>query len=235
MSIHVHCSPPNKHSACFAAFCFHVEVHLDTADGQGLVLDHWPLVGPWLGFSALTAAAWLQTLARTATLLQVAVGRGHSRSPPLPKGSSSTSLCSSLLLSSMCQPRSCLFSQCPHLLASGRPSSLQAPQPSPAAFPQLSFCPVLFGIWVCWALTEPLSSYLCSSLGTSSEPCHPISRQDHPKQLSLPCVILRRRGRNVDTERRFSKGKQAQKAKFSSPSNWVRLGQVKGEREAEAF
>lgn len=141
--------PPNKHSACFTTFCLHVGTHLCTADGQGLVLGHWSLVVHWLGFSALAAAAWLQSLTRTATLLQDAVGRGHLRSPPLPKGSSSTSLCSSLLLSSMCQPRSRLVSQCPHLLASGRPGSLQAPHPSLAAFPQLSFCPVLFRIWVC--------------------------------------------------------------------------------------
>lgn len=80
-----------------------------------------------------------------------------------------------------------------------------------------------------------LSSYLCSTLGTSSEPCQPISWQHPPKQFSLHCVIVRRRGRKVDTERRFSKGKQVHKAKFSSPSNQVRPGQVKGEKEAEPF
>ena len=71
------------------------------------------------------------------------------------------------------------------------------------------------------AVRDPvlLSPYLCSTLGTSSEPCQPISWQHPPKRFSFHCVILRRRSRKVDTKRRLSKGKQIHKAKFSSPSN----------------
>ena len=53
--------PPNKHYTCFTALCLSVEIHFYPADGPGSC--HWPLVY-WLGFSALTAVAWLQSLAR---------------------------------------------------------------------------------------------------------------------------------------------------------------------------
>lgn len=115
-------------------------------------------------------------------------GQRPPRSPHLsPRGGpSSTSLCSSLLLSSMCQPRSCLFSQCSHLLAQAAKLTADS-QPSPAAFPQPSFCPVLFGIWVCWALTSEAFVVLSLLLlGTSSEPCALFLVRITQNKLSSP-------------------------------------------------
>ena len=82
MSIHMYSFfPASKHFTFLTTFRPIIEIHFHKADKPGTCHQPLALVVWELGFSALTAVAWLQSLVgETEILLQAIAGRGRPRS-----------------------------------------------------------------------------------------------------------------------------------------------------------